>query len=112
MNLALIKIFVAAAVISFASWFSGKKPEAAGFIVALPITTLLVLAFSQAEWGDSANTIRFAKSILVGIPFSLLFFIPFLLAEKLQLGFWLCYSLGLLLLVGGYFAHRAIMAYV
>lgn len=112
MILALAKVFVAAAVISFCSWLSGKRPEIAGFIVALPIATLVVLAFSHVEWENPATTIRFAKSILVGIPFSLLFFIPFLLAEKFNIGFWECYALGLVMLIVGFFAHRAVMTFV
>ncbi|MDX8402922.1 MAG: hypothetical protein R8K54_00755 [Mariprofundaceae bacterium] len=112
MSLAFAKVFIAAVVISFCSWLSGKRPELAGFMVALPITTLIVLVFSQAEWGNSDNTIRFAKSILFGIPFSLLFFIPFLLADKLSISFWGCYGLGLLLLVVGFFMHRAVMSFV
>lgn len=112
MSLTLAKIFITAVVISFCSWLSGKRPEIAGFIVALPIATLVVLAFSQIEWENPANTIRFAKSILVALPFSLLFFIPFLLADKLSFSFWECYALGLVLLIVGFFVHRAVLTYV
>ena len=112
MSLALVKVFIAAVVISFCSWLSGKRPELAGFIVALPIATLIALVFSHVEWENPANTIRFAKSILIGIPFSLLFFIPFLLADKLSFGFWECYGLGLLLLIVGFLMHRAVMSFV
>jgi len=104
-GIAIIKVFIAAVVISFSSWLSNKRPELAGFIVALPIATLIVLVFSHFEWGNSANTIRFAKSIFVGIPFSLLFFIPFLLAEKFNIGFWECYGLGLVMLIVLVFSH-------
>ena len=51
MNLMFIKLFIAAAVISFCSWLSNKRPELAGFIIALPITTLIVLVFSYIEGG-------------------------------------------------------------
>ena len=112
MSLVLIKVFIAAVVISFCSWLSGKRPEIAGYIIALPIVTLVVLAFSQIEWENPANTIRFAKSILVALPFSLLFFIPFLLADKLSFSFWECYGLGVLLLIVGFFVHRAVMTFV
>jgi hypothetical protein len=45
----ILKIGIAATVIGFTSWLSGKKPELAGFIIALPIASLLALAFSQIE---------------------------------------------------------------
>lgn len=104
----ILKIAVAAVVIGFASWLSGKKPELAGFIIALPIASLLALAFSHIEHKDTAASITFAKSILVGVPVSWLFFAPFFFADKLGGNFWLCYVIGLALLVAGFFIHRYI----
>jgi len=77
----------------------------AGFLTALPLTTLLALAFSHLEWGDAKQSVEYAKSVFVAIPVSLLFFIPFLFADKLNLGFWGCYSSGIVLLGVGYFIH-------
>ena len=106
----ILKIIIAALVIAFASWLSGKKPEIAGFIVALPIASLLALIFSYLEHRDAEATITFAKSILVGVPVSYLFFLPFFFADKLGNSFWLSYLTGLALLVVGFFLHRYIMA--
>jgi hypothetical protein len=105
MKLAIAKIIFAAIIISFASWLAGKKTSLAGFITALPLTTLLALAFSHMEWGDARQSVNFAKSIFVAVPITLLFFLPFLLAQKLQLGFWQCYVSGVALLGIGYFFH-------
>lgn len=105
MWLAIGKTVVAAVLISFVSWLSGKKTGLAGFLTALPLTTLLALAFSQMEWGDSKQSVEYAKSVFVAIPVSLLFFVPFLLAEKLSLSFWTCYVSGVGLLGVGYFIH-------
>jgi hypothetical protein len=108
----LLKVVVAALVISFTSWLSGKRPELAGFLVALPFTTLLTLAFSFAEYRDARTSVAFARSIFAAVPLSLLFFVPFLFAEKLRWGFWQLYGAGLGLLVVAYFVHRAIMGKV
>lgn len=105
MTLALIKTLVAAVLISFVSWLSGKKTGLAGFLTALPLTTLIALAFSQLEWGDSKQSVLYAKSVFMAIPVSLMFFIPFLMAEKLNLSFWGCYISGVILLGIGYFMH-------
>jgi hypothetical protein len=110
--LLLLKLVIAAAVIAFSSWLAGKRPELAGFIVALPLTTLLALAFTQAEYKDSATSVAFARSIFVGVPVSLLFFVPFLFAERLHLAFWQCYVAGLGLLMAGYFIHRGVMQHL
>jgi hypothetical protein len=108
MWLMLGKLILAASLISFVSWLSGKKTTLAGFLTALPLTTLLALAFSHMEWGDSKQSVEYAKSVFIAIPVSLLFFIPFLFAEKLQLNFWSCYISGIVFLGIGYFAHSYI----
>ncbi|MCW8830355.1 MAG: hypothetical protein OQK32_02425 [Gammaproteobacteria bacterium] len=112
MALPLLKVIVAALVIALASWLAGKKPEMAGFIVALPIASLLALIFSYLEHKDAEASITFAKSILVGVPISYLFFLPFFFADKLGDSFWLSYITGLILLVVGFFLHRYIMAII
>lgn len=106
------KILFSACIIAFSSWLAGKRPELAGFIIALPLMTLLVLPFNFAEYQDPENTVTFAKSILVAVPLSLTFFIPFLLADKIMavapegFGFWAVYVSGLACLSGAYFLHQ------
>lgn len=112
MWLAIGKIILAAVLISFVSWLSGKKTGLAGFITALPLTTLLALAFSHLEWGNSEQSVEYAKSVFVAIPVSLLFFIPFLMAQKFNLGFWTCYSSGVVLLGAGYFVHNFVVKFL
>ena len=41
----IAKVLLAALVIAFASWLSGKKPELSGFIIALPLQVLSQLHF-------------------------------------------------------------------
>ncbi|MDC0980328.1 hypothetical protein OAQ84_01190 [Bdellovibrionales bacterium] len=108
MWLAIGKVILAAILISFVSWLSGKRTSLAGFLTALPITTLLALAFSHLEWGDAKQSVEYAKSIFIAVPISLLFFVPFLLAKRFQLNFWSCYSLGVLLLFIGFLIHSAL----
>ncbi|MFK7840085.1 MAG: hypothetical protein AB8B83_07105 [Bdellovibrionales bacterium] len=111
----LFKIFFSASIIAFTSWLAGKRPELAGFIIALPLMTMIVLPFNFAEYQDSQNTITFARSILVAVPLSLTFFIPFLLADKIMAfapegyGFWCIYLLGFAFLSAAYFVHQHIM---
>ena len=109
MTLFISKTAIAALLISFAAWLSGKRPDIAGFIVALPILSLITLVFVHTEHQNPATSIAFAKSIFVGIPISLLFFVPFLLAEKINISFWACYLGGIALLVIGFFLHKAIL---
>ena len=72
-----LKVFFSGLIIAFASWLSVKKPVLAGFIIALPLMSLISIFFSYLEHKDLEKTVTFSKSILVGVPASLTFFIPF-----------------------------------
>ena len=104
----IFNVLVSACVIGFAAWLSGRFPGIAGFLVALPLATMLVLPISQLQHGNSENTIKLAKSIFVALPISLLFFLPFLMSERLGISFWQAYALGCLALILGYFVHQAV----
>ena len=108
----LSKVLLAALVIAFASWLSGKKPELSGFIIALPIASIIAIAFTYLEHKNTENTVIFAKSILVGVPVSYLFFLPFFFAKNFNMNFWLVYGLGIILLLIGYFVHKYITSLI
>ncbi len=101
-----VKIVIAVGVILLASWLSGKKPHLAGFITALPLVSILALAFSYLDHKDVAATASYARSIIIAVPVSWLFFLPFFFTEKWNMGFWLSYAIGLALLPAGYFLHQ------
>ena len=105
-----LKVLLAASVIAFASWLSGKKPELSGFIIALPLASLIALVFSYLEHKNPETSVTFAKSILVGVPVSYLFFLPFFFAKSLSMNFWLIYSLGVVLLILGFFVHKYLVS--
>jgi hypothetical protein len=102
----LLKTLLAAVVIASASWLADKRPQLGGFLIALPLASMLALAFNAVEFQNLENTTRFAQSIFTAIPLSLLFFVPFLFAGKLNWSFWTCYLVGFLLLGGGFLIHR------
>jgi hypothetical protein len=105
----VIKVTIAAFVIAFAAWLAGKKPEMAGFITALPLVSILAIAFAYAEHQNMVIISQYAKSIIVAVPISWLFFVPFFFTEKFDFGFWPSWVLGLLLLFIGYFLHQWIL---
>ncbi len=108
MGIFILKILIASVLIAVSSTVAKSNPRLAGFIVALPLTTMLALAFSYGEFGDAKGSVEFAKSTLYAIPLSLLFFVPFLFADKIKFGFWGIYFLGIIFLVAGYGIHRFI----
>ena len=76
MLLMAVKISIAVIVISFSAWLSGEKTELAGYIMALPLVSILALVFYYVEHKDAEASIIFSKSILVGVPVSWLFWYP------------------------------------
>ncbi len=109
MLLTAFKTAISAAIIVFASWLAGKKPEMAGFITALPLVSIIAIAFAYQQHGDLTITTQYAKSIILAVPVSWLFFVPFFFTEKFDLGFWISWTLGLVLLAVGYFIHQWII---
>ena len=108
MILFITKVVGAALIIAFTSWLSGQNPKLAGFIIALPLVSLIAIAFSYYEHNDIEKTILFTKSILVAVPVSYLFFLPFFFAKSLNMNFLMIYGAGLALLIIGFFIHEYI----
>lgn len=102
-----LNTLVSALVIGVAAWLSRRYPNTAGFLIALPLATMLVLPLAYLQHRDAASVFDMARSILVALPITLLFFIPFLLRDRFS--FWGAYALGCALLPVGYFVHRAVM---
>ena len=104
----VIRVLVSALIISFVAWLSGRFPITAGFIAAMPTTTMLVLPMSYLQHGNAGNTMLLAKSIFAAIPVTMAFFVPFLFSGRWGLSFWQAYGLACLVLCLGFFAHRAV----
>jgi hypothetical protein len=104
----LLNILVSSVVISLAAWLSRRFPVLAGFLVALPLASMLVLPLSYIEHGSQQSTVQLARSIVIAIPVSLAFFIPFVLSERLNLSFWQAYAFGCIALALGFLVHRVV----
>ncbi len=102
----LLNTLVAAVVIAFVSWLSGRSPILAGLIAALPLSTMLILPMSQLQHDNTENTYLLARSIFLATPVALTFFVPFLLADRLLWSFWQLYLLGCALLLVSFFVYR------
>jgi len=105
--LIVLNTLVSALVIGVAAWLSRRYPSSAGFLIALPLATMLVLPLAYLQHRDLGSAFQMARSILVALPITVLFFVPFLMRDRFS--FWGAYALGCALLPVGYFLHRAIM---
>jgi hypothetical protein len=107
----VFNIVFSASVISFVAWLSGQAPHLAGFIIALPLTTLLVLPLSYWQHGNAEISVNLAKSISIAAPISLVFFIPFLRSGFFRLTFWQAYGASFALLFFAYHGHRLLVRF-
>ena len=82
-----LKILISSFIIAGASHLAGKKPVLAGFIVALPLTSMLALTWAYIEHRDMNKINEFAVSILAAVPLSLFFFVPFILSRWTKLNY-------------------------
>ncbi len=104
------KMLFSGAIIAFASWLAGRRPVLAGFIIALPLMSMLSILFSYAEFRDMDKINRFAVSVFAAVPLSLLFFMPFVLNRWLKFGFAATYLTAVACVAAGYGLHRLIFA--
>lgn len=102
------KIILSGVVIAAASWLAGRRPVLAGFLIALPIMSMLSILFSYLEFKDMEKINQFAVSILAAVPLSLFFFVPFLLNRWLKLGFAATYFLAISCVAAAYFIHAVL----
>ena len=103
-----LKLIISSALIASVSSLAGKKPFLAGFLIALPLTSILTLCWSYYEYRDMEKLNSFAVSILTSVPLSLLFFLPFVLNRWLKMNFALTMASGLGLLLVAYLIQSAI----
>ena len=103
------KVFISSFVIAGASHLAGKKPMLAGFIVALPLVSMLSLSLAYLEHHDMRKINDFAISILTAVPLSLTFFIPFLANRWLRMNFFLSFVSGIACLAFSYGCASLVM---
>jgi hypothetical protein len=109
MTLQLIKIAISVAMITSMSWLAGKKPGLAGFLIALPVTSLLTLSLNYLEYRDPQKLWEFGRSIALAVPISLLFFLPYFVIPKEKASYPWAMALGLGALAVGYGVHRLLI---
>ena len=105
----VIKTLLSGIIIATASSLAGRKPILAGFIIALPMMSMLSILFSYLQYRDMEKINEFAVSILAAVPLSLIFFVPFVLNRWLKMNFFATYLTGVGLVMLGYFLHQAVL---
>ena len=105
----VLKALFSGMIIAFASWLAGRRPGLAGFIVALPLVSMLSILLSYWQYRDMVKINQFAVSILTAVPLSLLFFVPFLLNRWFKFHFVPTYALAVGCVFAAYILHSFIL---
>ena len=90
----IFKVVAAGLIVAFSSWVAGQNPKLAGFIIALPLVSLIAILFSYYEHNDTEKTVMFTISIFFAVPASYLFFVPFFFAKSFNMNFFIIYIAG------------------
>ena len=106
----LVKILVSAVVIAFATEVAKRQPFWGALIIALPLTSILAMSWLYAETRNNEQLTQFAQDIFALVPVSLVFFLPFLLEGKTQIGFLANMAVGLALLAVSVLLLRRILS--
>jgi hypothetical protein len=102
----VVKLLLSALVIALASEVAKRDSFWGALIVALPLASILAMSWLYGETRDNALVTRFARDILLLVPVSLVFFLPFLFETRTRLGFLPNLILGLALLAVAVVAAR------
>ena len=87
-----------------------RQPVLAGYLIALPISTILALSFAYLQSGNGETVARFALSVFSALPVTLMFFVPFFFYSRFKGSYWVYLLAGIAMLYVGFFVHRAIAA--
>lgn len=96
MLLYLIKLGLTLTVILASAEVAKRSPNLGAFIVVLPLVSILSMTWLYWDTRDAAKVSAFAREIFYLVPFSLLFFLPFLFEQRTHWPYWLNFSLGFL----------------
>ncbi|GAA4442815.1 hypothetical protein [Bremerella cremea] len=93
----LFRAIVAGLVVAVVSQIADRFPRLGALLLTLPVVS--IVAFVAVWWKDQdVGTItRLSRETLILVPLGLPFFVPLAFADKLGLGFWGAFALGIVL---------------
>ena len=89
-----LRILVAAIVVVLISEVARFKPRAGALMLSLPLSSLVAFVLIWMNNKDVQMVSSLAREVLLMIPLSLVFFLPFGWMERFQIDFWTAMVLG------------------
>ncbi|MCC9608779.1 hypothetical protein LOC68_08555 [Blastopirellula sp. JC732] len=93
----LLRAIIAGLVVAAVSQIADRYPRLGALLLTLPIVS--IVAFVAVWWKDQdlATVSKLSRETLVLVPLGLPLFIPLAISQRLGLGFWGAFALGLIL---------------
>ena len=91
------RVAIAAVTIAAVSEVGQRFPRLGALLLSLPVIRIIAFTMTWTEHRDLPAIGRLAKETLILVPLGLPFFVPLAFAERLGLGFWSAFALGIVL---------------
>jgi hypothetical protein len=105
----VVKVLISAAILLLAVEIAKRSPFWGAFVIALPLTSMLAMAWLYWDTRDLVRVNAFARDIFFLVPPSLLFFLPFVFEPRSHWPFWLNFAVGVVLAASGMLSLRLIL---
>ncbi|PWB55954.1 MAG: hypothetical protein C3F18_05380 [Nitrosomonadales bacterium] len=93
----VVKVLISVAVLLAAVEIAKRSPFWGAVVIALPLTSMLAMAWLYWDTRDMGRVSAFARDIFFLVPPSLLFFLPFVFEPRSHWPFWLNFAAGVAL---------------
>ena len=87
---------VAVVVVTVAE-VSKRYPKRGALLLSLPLVSMLAFLMSWFQHKDLPTISRLSRDTLILVPLGLPFFLPFVFAQRLGIGFWTSFAMGVVL---------------
>lgn len=89
------RAIIAGLVVAGVSELADRFPRLGGLLLTLPIVSIVAFVAVWNKDQDMSTVSRLARETLVLVPLGLPFFIPLAFSERLGLGFWAAFVVGI-----------------
>lgn len=90
-----IKIMISGLIIASVVQFGPKSPRIGALILSLPLVSISALLFIWFQNKNLSLITKLSLETMILVPLGLAFFVPLAFAEKIGLGFWPAFILGI-----------------
>ncbi len=88
---------IAGLIVAGVSELSNRNPRLGALLLSLPIISIIAFIAVWTKEQNIETTARLARETLILVPLGLPFFVPLAFSQRIGLGFWSAFALGILL---------------